>query len=363
VSAPARAQARGGDWLAVASEGGTGGLPAWAADRASLLWLHVHAGAPARALRAPPGCCLAPVAAARQPRWRRPLPPERRRLATRPSAAGPAPCSMRSAHRLAARLSGHAAGAAPACLTAAPRAGAASSAPQAVRLEPAGARPAAGPTRRMSTDLGGGGGGGGAGQAGSVELDVSVEYEHGCQRSHVSRLAVPVLPPIRCAPRPGAHARRAVRLPALLTRRRHRSAATAGGQLPAADPRLPLVALLFSRSRTHLHGAQANPRVKRPHGPVFPHGRRQQAARAPSAAPARRVALTARELPGARVALQAALASQLPWPALLLSARLELQPGFAALPAAPALKALLPMRVRGWAPPAQRPRPAPARAR
>jgi hypothetical protein len=75
------------------------------------------------------------------------------------------------------------------------------------------------------------------------------------------------------------------------------------------------------------------------------------------------VALTARELPGARVALQAALASQLPWPALLLSARLELQPGFAALPAAPALKALLPMRVRGWAPPAQRPRPAPARAR
>ena len=79
-------------------------------------------------------------------------------------------------------------------------AGTAPAAPQAVRIEPAGARPPTTAACRLSTDLGTGpppGGSAAAGQAGSVELDVSVEYEDGCQRSHVSRLALPVLPPIR----------------------------------------------------------------------------------------------------------------------------------------------------------------------
>lgn len=69
-----------------------------------------------------------------------------------------------------------------------------------MRIEPAGARAASTAPRRLSTDLGTGGAPGvsaAAGQAGSVELDVGVEYEDGCQRSHVSRLALPVLPPIR----------------------------------------------------------------------------------------------------------------------------------------------------------------------
>ena len=35
---------------------------------------------------------------------------------------------------------------------------------------------------------------------GRLELDVSVEYAAGCQRSHAARLTVPVLPPFRvCA--------------------------------------------------------------------------------------------------------------------------------------------------------------------
>lgn len=58
------------------------------------------------------------------------------------------------------------------------------------------------------------------------------------------------------------------------------------------------------------------------------------------------MSLTARELPGGRIALQAVLASQLPWPALLLSARLSLQAGFAPRPSALALDDLLPMQAR-----------------
>ncbi|KAK9821758.1 hypothetical protein WJX81_004662 [Elliptochloris bilobata] len=110
-------------------------------------------------------------------------------------------------------------------------AGSAPAAPQAVRIEPAGARP-----------------------AGSVELDVGVDYEDGCQRSHVSRLAVPVLLPVR-------------------------------------------------------------------------------------------VSVAARELPGGRIALQAMLTSNLPWPAELLSARLALQPGFVERPSALLLDDQLPMQV------------------
>lgn len=70
-----------------------------------------------------------------------------------------------------------------------------------MRIEAQGARTVSTAVRRQSTDLGGAlaGGAGAAGQAGSVELDVGVEYEDGCQRSHVSRLLVPVLPPVRCA--------------------------------------------------------------------------------------------------------------------------------------------------------------------
>ena len=79
-------------------------------------------------------------------------------------------------------------------------AGTAPATPQAVRIEPAGARAVSTAARRLSTDLGTGappGGSAAGGQAGSVELDVGVEYEDGCQRSHVSRLALPVLPPVR----------------------------------------------------------------------------------------------------------------------------------------------------------------------
>jgi hypothetical protein len=36
--------------------------------------------------------------------------------------------------------------------------------------------------------------------AGVAELDVNVEYDAGCARSHAARLAVPVMPPFRRAP-------------------------------------------------------------------------------------------------------------------------------------------------------------------
>jgi hypothetical protein len=32
-----------------------------------------------------------------------------------------------------------------------------------------------------------------------AEVDVNVEYVAGCQRSHAARLAVPIVPPFRCA--------------------------------------------------------------------------------------------------------------------------------------------------------------------
>ena len=41
---------------------------------------------------------------------------------------------------------------------------------------------------------------GSAAAAGLLQVDVSVEYMAGCQRSHAARLAVPVSLPFRCAP-------------------------------------------------------------------------------------------------------------------------------------------------------------------
>lgn len=37
------------------------------------------------------------------------------------------------------------------------------------------------------------------GPRGAVELDVNVNYVAGCQRGHISRLSLPVLPPFRCS--------------------------------------------------------------------------------------------------------------------------------------------------------------------
>lgn len=62
--------------------------------------------------------------------------------------------------------------------------------------------------------------------------------------------------------------------------------------------------------------------------------------------PGRRVSVAAQELAGGRIALQAMLASHLPWPAELLSVRLALQPGFMERASALALDDLLPMQAR-----------------
>ena len=58
------------------------------------------------------------------------------------------------------------------------------------------------------------------------------------------------------------------------------------------------------------------------------------------------MSVAARELASGRIALQAMLASYLPWPAELLAARLALQPGFVERASGLALDDLLPMQAR-----------------
>ena len=136
-------------------------------------------------------------------------------------------------------------------------------------------------------------------------MDVCLEYESGCARSHTASLAVPVTAPFRCSP---AACRPAALLPLHnpapeLPSRSFPAGCSTGKVAPCAlavtkDAALASRLPLWQRSRSDVY--------------VCPP----------------RIQLAAREVSDGRAALQLSVTSLLAWPAMLHAAPLTFQPGF-----------------------------------